>query len=440
MPDIPIVAIVGRPNVGKSTLFNRLVRQRRAITDPTPGVTRDPVSLITVLGDTACSLVDTGGFNSTVRSDLEHTVRERVLEMVRKAHTIVLVFAAGDLTAEDEELIAILRPYQNRIIVAVNKTEGGRLVSEAQNIFKYGFEELYCISAEHGDHIGELITAIEKKLPLLSGTVPEQEKESISIAILGKPNTGKSTLSNFLTNSQASIVSPVPGTTRDIIEGTFYFRNKTFNILDTAGIRRKSKVTENIEYYSVNRAIKTLNEASIVFLMIDSVEGLSEQDKKIASLAHNKGRGVILVLNKWDMMPRIKNAFEAVCDRIHFSFGHMEYAPIIAISASKGEGIEKLLSTALAMYHQLTTKIETARLNRQLERWLAEYPLPIGPQTRFKIRYAVQTSENPIRFRFFVTRPQAVTEQYKAFLRNKIRHDLGFPFIPINIEIRSTRN
>jgi GTP-binding protein len=253
---------------------------------------------------------------------------------------------------------------------------------------------------------------------------------------LGKPNTGKSTLSNRLTSSNASIISDIPGTTRDTVEGCFRWKSRDFVILDTAGIRRKSKISENIEYYSVNRAIKTISEADIVVLMIDAEEGLSDQDKKIACLAHDKGRGIIMALNKWDTMPQLKNTFKTAEDRIHFMFGQMEYAPIVPVSAKDGTGVDKLLNTAVKMYGQLNLQIGTSQLNQALEKWLVEYPTPTGPQTRFKIRYAVQKSANPVHFIFFASRPQAVSEAYVSYLRNKIRRDLGFSQIPVLVEIK----
>jgi GTP-binding protein len=295
------------------------------------------------------------------------------------------------------------------------------------------------ISAEHGDNVGELEQEIVRRLDFSLVEEAAEEKRPIRIALLGKPNTGKSTLSNRLTSSNASIVSETPGTTRDVVEGAFSWKGRDFVILDTAGIRRKTKVTENIEYYSVNRAIKTINEADIVFLMIDAQEGLSEQDKKIAALAHDKGRGIILTLNKWDTMPGVKNTFEAVSDRIRFLFGQMEYAPIAAVSAKDGTGLDKLLSTAVKMHGQLETRVETGRLNAALERWLAEYPPPQGPRTRFKVKYAVQSSANPVNFIFFVSRPHAVSGAYLSYLRNKIRKDLGFSLIPVSVEIRPSQ-
>jgi GTP-binding protein len=438
---LPVVVIVGRPNVGKSTLFNRLVHQRRAITDPTPGVTRDPVEVDTCIAGQRLKLIDTGGFKLE-RAELDDLVVGRTLDSIRRADLIILILEAGEITAEDEEFIGFLRQYQDRLQVVVNKTEGGRREQDAWNVLAYGFDRVIMISAEHGDHVGELEDTMRRRLAQLP--VPDESiapvMPPIRLAILGKPNTGKSTLSNMLSGTAASIVSAIPGTTRDVVSGAFSYKKRDFTILDTAGIRRKSKVTENIEYYSVNRAIKTIDEADIVFLLIDAVEGLADQDKKIAGLAYNKGRGIILVLNKWDLMPQIKNTFEAVSDRIRFLFGKMEYAPILPISAEQGTGTDALLNTAITMYRQLNMRIDTSPLNQALERWLTEYPPPIGPQTRFKIRYAVQISANPVVFRFFASRSDAVTEAYQSYLRNKIRHDLGFSLVPVTVEIRSSHN
>jgi GTP-binding protein len=501
----PTVALVGRPNVGKSTLFNRLLHRRRAITSPIPGVTRDPVVADAYIGGAALRLIDTGGFKLDRRKYddeiyqsrpgagvkkyddadmLDDLVLERTWETIKNADVIVLIFEAGVLTLEDEEFIDKLRPFQNKLIAVVNKTEGGRRESEAWNLLSYGFSEVFMISAEHGDNIALLEAAIAKRvqainnpdasigvcrfgkewdcgsntqdsaascgvldpcpaIELPAGTAPGLEMPRgdipIRIALLGKPNTGKSTLSNYLTSSEASIVSPVPGTTRDVVEGRFYFQGSSFRLLDTAGIRRKTSVKEDIEYYSVNRAIQAIDDADIVFLLIDAAEGLSEQDKKIAALACDKGRGVILVLNKWDVMPQMKNTFEAVSDRIRFMFPKMDYAPLLALSAKTGEGIEKALQTALRMYKQLTRHIETAVLNEALARWMEETPPPSGPQTRFKVKYAVQASANPLRFILFVSRPGALTESYLSYLRNRLRKDLGFSMVPIQLEVRASR-
>jgi GTP-binding protein len=369
---------------------------------------------------------------------IDDLVVEKTLETIQKADLIILLFEAGEITSEDEEFIELLRPWQRRLIAVVNKTEGGRREADSWNLLSYGFEKVFMISAEHGDNIGELEQEIIRRLDFSKVEAAAEETRPIRVALLGKPNTGKSTLSNRLTSSNASIVSDIPGTTRDVVEGVFTWKNRDFAILDTAGIRRKTKVIENIEYYSVNRAIKTIDNADLVFLMIDAQEGLADQDKKIAALAHDQGRGIIMTLNKWDAMPPVPNTFAAVCDRIRFMFGQMEFAPIVPVSAKDGTGLDKLLNTATQMYRQLNTRIETGRLNQALERWLAEHPPPQGPHTRFKIKYAVQTSANPVRFIFFASRPHAVSEAYIAYLRNKIRKDLGFSMIPVLIEVRAS--
>ncbi|MDR2629460.1 MAG: ribosome biogenesis GTPase Der [Spirochaetaceae bacterium] len=442
--NLPVVVLVGRPNVGKSTLFNRLLHKRRAITDPTPGVTRDPVGMDTFIRGKPLRLIDTGGFKldreSSPGDTLDDLVVGRTLETIAEAALVVLILEAGVVTAEDEEFIRILRPLQDRLLVTVNKTEGGRREADAWNLLSYGFEGIFMISAEHGDNVGELEEAIISRLDFSQVELDEAESRPIRLALVGKPNTGKSTLSNRLTASLSSLVSDIPGTTRDVVEGEFFYKNRRFLVLDTAGIRRKSKVTENIEYYSVNRAIKTMDEADIVILLIDAQEGLAEQDKKIAALAHEKGRGIILVLNKWDTMPEVKNSFTAASDRTRFLFPKMDYAPIVALCALDGSGVEELLATAIRMYGQLIKRVETAALNQALERWLLEYPPPVGPQTRFKVKYAVQVSDNPVRFIFFVSRPGAVGEAYVSYLRNRIRRDLGYSLVPIGIELRSSRS
>jgi GTP-binding protein len=440
--NLPTVVITGRPNTGKSTLFNRLLRKRRVITDPTPGVTRDPVEADCFIDEKPLRLIDTGGFKLSDTDNMDKLVVEKTLDTIKKSNLIILLLEAGEITSEDEELIETLRPYRKNLIVAVNKTEGGRLQAETWNVLSFGFEKVLMISAEHGDNIGELKQEIIKRLDFSKveedSFAGKQEKKEIRIALLGKPNTGKSTLSNRLIGVNASIVSEIPGTTRDTVESRFRWKMQDFVILDTAGIRRKTKVTENIEYYSVNRAIKSLNNADIVILMIDAAEGLSDQDKKIAALAHDKGRGIIMALNKWDTMPQQKNTFKTAEDRIHFLFGQMEYAPIIPVSAKDGTGVDKLLNTAVKMYEQLNIHIGTSQLNQALEKWMNEYPPPSGPKTRFKIKYAVQKSANPVHFILFASRIKSVSDSYISYLRNKIRKDLGFSLIPVLVEVKDS--
>ena len=441
--NLPLVVIAGRPNVGKSTLFNRLLHRRRAITDPTPGVTRDPIQETAFINGYPVNLMDTGGFkldrdSGSMEAVMDELVVEQTIRSLEKAVVILLLLDAGLITGEDEEFIDLLRPYWKKVIAAVNKTEGGRLEEEAWNYMRFGFETLLFISAEHGDRIPELK---EQLLARLDFSAVEEDfgGEPVRVAILGKPNTGKSTLANRLTHTDASIVCDYAGTTRDVVEGSFIYKERNFQVLDTAGIRRKAKVKENVEYYSVNRAIKTLDRCEVVFLMIDAQEGLAEQDKKIAALAHDRGRGVIFVLNKWDTQEQGRKALRQAEENIRIMFGHMGYAPVVAISALEGKGMQELLNTALEMQAQLHRKIDTGSLNMALKDWVAAYPPPASRTAHFKMRYMVQTSTNPVSFLIFASRPEVVSDSYLAYIKNKIRSDLGFDKIPVMLELKASR-
>lgn len=440
----PLLVIAGRPNVGKSTLFNRLMQRRLAIVDPTPGVTRDPVEGTAMINGKPVHLMDTGGYKltrkvGTMEAVLDDLVVERSLEMIKKADLILLLLDAEKITPEDEEFIQELRPYWNKVVAAVNKTEGGRNENVAWNFAQFGFKKMFFISALHGDNISELTEYLTSRLDF-SKVKEVSAEEPIKIAIMGKPNTGKSTLSNKLTHSNASIVSDYAGTTRDTVEGTFEFGGKKFKVLDTAGIRRKAKVHENVEYYSVNRAIKTLDHCDVVFLMIDAVEGLAEQDKKICSLAYERGRGIIFVLNKWDLKEdQSKKAIKKTKEWINIMFGQMEFAPILTLSALEGTGIKDLLKETIEVYAQLNKKIPTTSLNLALKDWLFKYPPPASKTAHFKIRYATQKSVNPVNFIIFATRPEVVPETYITYLKNRIREDLGFSKIPVQLELKASR-
>ena len=441
---LPLLVIAGRPNVGKSTLFNRFMQRRLAIVDPTPGVTRDPVEGTAMINGKPVHIVDTGGYKlqrdeGTMEAVLDELVVERSLEMIEKADVILLLLEAGQITGEDEEFIIQLRPHWNKVIAAVNKTEGGKNESVSWNYAQFGFKNLFFISAEHGDNIADLSKCLVSKLDFSNVREITEEEIPIRIALMGKPNTGKSTLSNRLTHSNASIVSDYAGTTRDTVEGGFSYGGKNFIVLDTAGIRRKARGHENVEYYSVNRAIKTLDRCDIVFLMIDAQEGLSEQDKKICSLAFERGRGIIFILNKWDTQEQDKKTFRKTREWINIMFGQMEYAPILPLSALNGTGIKDLLNEAIEIYKQLNHKVETAALNMALKDWLFKYPPPASKTAHFKIRYMTQKSTNPVNFLIFATRPEVVPETYITFLKNRIREDLGFDKIPVQLEMKASR-
>jgi len=438
--NLPLVVLAGRPNVGKSTLFNRLIGKRRAITDPTPGVTRDPIEEECELRgtDKRVMVVDTGGFKLE-REGLDELVVARTLAYIERANLILFMVDATEITPEDEEFAAFLRPFAAKLVLVVNKADSPERDALVWSHARWGFTPMIFVSAEHNRNIDELAETVAARLDFTRVRAVDIEKADIRIAIMGKPNTGKSTLLNALVGHERSIVSNVPGTTRDVVESRFLHKGRGITVLDTAGIRRKKKVTDNVEYYSVTRSIAVVSRADIVVLLIDAEEGLSDQDKKIAAFAVEAGRPVIFALSKWDKMPNIKNAFEAARDKLRFFFGQMGYAPVVALSAKEGQGIDTLMSTVVTLYGKANKIIETSRLNQAVASWIEGTPPPVGPRTHFKLRYAVQASVNPQRFIFFVTRPEAVAESYRSFLKNKIRLELGLDGIPVQLELRASR-
>jgi len=433
---LPVVAVAGRPNVGKSTLFNRMLGKRKAITDPTPGVTRDPIEAVYHFDDRAVRLIDTGGYKLD-KEGLDFLVSKKSIDIMETADLVLFLMDVTEITPEDEALIKLLRKFSNKVLIVVNKVDNQERENDVWNFYSLGFNNVIGLSAEHGMGFSELD---DKLLELIDFDIKRKKygvvEHHISIAIMGKPNTGKSTLTNRLLGRDASIVSEIAGTTRDIVEGSFNHNGKVYKVLDTAGIRRKKKVGENVEYYSVNRAIKSIDESDVVLLMIDALEGLADQDKKIAAQIVKKGKGVILVLNKWDKLKDVPNQMEAVKDRIRFLFPVLSFAPIVPISALSGEGIGNVLNQVNNVWKQLNKRIETARVNEALKRWVENQEAPRNSTGRFKILYGTQIKVNPVQFLFFINRKNGFPDSYLQYIINNIRKDLGFSLIPLQVDIK----
>ncbi len=419
-----------------------MLGRRRSITHSNPGVTRDPVEEACTLGGIRALLIDTGGFAPEGEA-IDRVVSGRSLATARAADLILLVLDAAETTPEDEDFMSLLRPLSDKLLLVVNKVDTPDRDSLVWNAHSYGFPRVIGVSAAHGRNlpeIKELIAALlEERASELKTTdreTPEPQGEAVRIAILGKPNTGKSSLANRLTGDDRSIVSPVPGTTRDVVQARFEHRGRAFDILDTAGIRRKSRVTDAVEYYSVNRAIESIERADLVFLMIDATQGLVDQDKKIAGQALKEGRGIVIVPSKWDLLGKAPDLVARVSDQLRFQFPVLGFAPIAPISSLTGYGIRALLDTAISVWDQLHRRVTTGRLNSALESWMEHYPLP--GRGKYKIRFATQVGSNPIQFVIFVNRPLGFPASYISYLENCIRRDLGFPQVPIAVEVRKS--
>ncbi len=447
---VPRVAIIGRPNVGKSTLFNRLAGSRIAITDHTPGVTRDTVESPVYIDPYTCLLVDTGGYVEG-NEGFDSLVRERSLTEARRADLILFLLDVTELTPADEEVADILRRYSDKVIVAVNKVDSKKRELLLPEFYALGFPVVISFSAAHGLGMEDVHEALTEQLKRLGhspdSSIVKSEDETeltaengpVRIAILGKPNTGKSTLMNRLLGEDRSIVSDVAGTTRDIVAGDFTFKGREFVVMDTAGIRRKRSVNDSVEYYSVNRAVQAAEDCDVAVLVVDAVEGLADQEKKIAQVIIRRGKSIVIALNKWDRLKDVPNLLQAVQDRIAFVFPILSFAPVIPISALEGDGVSRLLNMIGHVHSEANRRIDTGLLNRKLSEWVDRTQPPVVGRGRLKFRYITQVGVQPPTFVVFVNREHGVPEQYTRYIINSIRRDFDFTHVPVRLELRARR-
>jgi GTP-binding protein len=435
----PIVAIVGRPNVGKSTMFNRIAGKQKAIVIDEPGATRDRNYMDCVWQDKAFTLIDTGGFEPASEEKILVQMREQSNLAIEEANVIIFIMDGMEgLTPSDMEIARLLRGKAKNVFYVANKVDGERHTDLLNEFYSLGIDEFYQISAQHGLGIDELMAAMTKDFTDIKETEADED-EFIKVAIVGKPNVGKSSLINRILGKERSITNPTPGTTRDAIDHPLKVYGKKYLLIDTAGIRKKSKISLTLEKYSVVQALKTINRCDIALVLIDAEEGMTDQDTKIAGLAYERGKACIIVVNKWDKIEKdnatVGKFVEDIKDKLKF----MDFAQIIFISAVTGQRAPKIFDLINKVYKQYTKRVSTSQLNSVVEKSLQRTPLSRYQGREQHIYYATQISVKPPTFVFFVSNVKGIHFSYERYLINQIRENFGFDQVPLKIFFRKKR-
>ena len=430
-----IVAIVGRPNVGKSTLFNRLVGSRTAIMDNISGVTRDRHYGHSEWNGKFFSVIDTGGYVTGSDDIFEGAIRDQVALAIEEATVILFVvdIDAG-LTGLDEEFANVLRRSAKNTIIVANKADNTNRTHMTGDFYKLGFDTIFPISAASGSGTGELLDEVVNFFP--DQGIEDPDAGVPKISILGRPNVGKSSFINVLLGEERSIVTEIAGTTRDAINARYKAYGKEFILVDTAGIRKKARVTEKIEFYSVMRSIRALEDSDICIIMIDAALGLETQDLNIISLAHRRRKGVMLLVNKWDLIDKDSKTHKAFMDDIQQKLAPLHYVPIMFISVHKKQRIFQAIEKAIEIYEDRKKKVPTSALNDKLLPIIDKTPPPSLKGKYIKIKYITQLPTHTPTFAFFCNLPQYIKEPYERFLEARIREHFGFEGVPINIVFR----
>ena len=431
------VAIVGRPNVGKSTLFNRLLEQRKAIVDDTSGVTRDRQYGVTDWNGKTYNVIDTGGFVAGSEDVFEREIAKQVLVAVEEANAIIfMVDAATGITALDDSMAEVLRRSTKPVFLTVNKVDTNERMLEASEFYSLGFENTFFIAAASGSGTGELLDEIAA---LISDNASEETAEIVALpkfAIIGQPNVGKSSLLNALVGEERTIVSEIAGTTRDTIHTHYNLFKKEFVLIDTAGIRRKAKVHEDLEFYSVIRAIKAVDEADVCLLLLDAEKGIAAQDLNIFSLASKKGKGILVLVNKWDLQAKETNTIKEYEKDLRQRLAPFTDVPILFISAKEKTRIFKAIEVALEVYENRKQKIPTSQLNDVMLKAIQSYHPPVVRGHPIKIKFITQLPTIVPSFAFFCNFPDDIKLPYKNYLENKLRENFNLTGVPIRIFFR----
>jgi GTPase len=433
-----IIAIVGRPNVGKSTLFNRLSRSMDSIVDDQPGVTRDRNYATVSWEGKSFIIVDTGGFDEQDDGPFSDQVRQQVIKAIEEADQILFMMdGRSGLVPADEEVAAILRRHDKKTYTVVNKIDSPEKESLLHDFYSLGVDTIYPLSSAHGYGLRTLMDDIASSSPEDTETV--ESPNQIRVAIIGKPNAGKSSLINRILGHERMLVSEIPGTTRDSVDIKVNRGEKEYLLIDTAGIRRKSKVSDKIDKFSMIKAIRSIERCHIAIIMIDAFEGISEQDARICGYALDRMRGVILAINKWDLVKNDSERIKQLDLDMDRQLQFVSYAPRINISALTGERVNKIFEKIDRVYRQFDMRVDTNDVNKLIEEMILKRPPPLVGKTRLKFYYATQTGTRPPTFVLFVNHPKAVHFSYERFIVNQIRSNLGLDNIPVRVVFRERK-
>lgn len=432
---LPVVAVVGRPNVGKSTLFNRLSGDRKAIIEDEPGITRDRIYHKSDWNGRTFHLIDTGGIEFGSKDQIQSMIRVQAEIAIDEADVIIFVVDGQDgITSTDQDIAQLLHRSKKPTLVAVNKIDDWKHMDQIYDFYQLGFQYLFPISSIHGTGTGDLLDQLVDCFP--DEEAPFDEEDSIRVSLIGRPNVGKSSILNALLGEERVLVSDVAGTTRDAIDTPFEHQGQSYVLVDTAGLRKRGKVYESIEKYSVIRALKAIDESDVCLIVLDGERGIAEQDKRIAGLAHEAGCGSVFVVNKWDAVKKDEKTMNQFRQRVLDEFQFMSYAPILFVSAKTKKRLSQILPTVKAVAEQHAMRISTSVLNQVIQEAVLHTPPPSDKGRRLRIQYATQVSVKPPTFLIFVNDPDLAHFSYIRFLENQLRESFQFQGTPIRIRLR----